>query len=259
MCLHVCFALLRWAIGSKTRPTLSSSEKWNQNQSWLACPCSPSLRVSHYMYLLGDLSHDSPCYLPPLLLTIVITLIYVLGYSNKNPAIQHFEWIGHVRYVKILTWLWGFQDKRLHLVLFSLFPRDMLEYWCIKQGLLFIFLDMFCAFRFFSHLLLPLVTGPVYSRFIFRTCCGLHLRGFNEARTEPRATVLWWRSNERGVVWLHARSLLDWRTERETDCVPDSPKWQWMWSCREEKDEEWSNVSGEICSWSSGLGCSKAG
>ena len=66
----------------------------------------------------------------------------------------------HVRYINILTWLWGFQVKLLYLVLFSLYPslfwelRDkrkwkklqfwpeslgaMLEYWYIelKRGLL---------------------------------------------------------------------------------------------------------------------------
>ena len=65
--------------------------------------------------------------------------------------------IGHVRYINILTWLRGFQDKLLNLALFSLFSslfwefRDkrnlknlqfwpeslgaMWEYWYIKRGL----------------------------------------------------------------------------------------------------------------------------
>ena len=66
--------------------------------------------------------------------------------------------ISHVRYINILTWLWGFQVKLLYLVLFSLYLslfwelRDkrnlknlqfwpeslgtMLEYWYIERGLL---------------------------------------------------------------------------------------------------------------------------
>ena len=66
--------------------------------------------------------------------------------------------IGHVRYIDILTWLRGLQDKLLNLALFSLYPslfwelRDkrnlknlqfwpesigaMLEYWYIERGLL---------------------------------------------------------------------------------------------------------------------------
>ena len=37
------------------------------------------------------------------------------------------EKIGHVRYINILTWLRGFQDKLLHLVLFSLYPSLLWE------------------------------------------------------------------------------------------------------------------------------------
>ena len=66
--------------------------------------------------------------------------------------------MGHVRYINILTWLWGFRVKLLYLVLFSLYSslfwelRDkrnlknlqlwpeslgaMLEYWYIERGLL---------------------------------------------------------------------------------------------------------------------------
>ena len=56
--------------------------------------------------------------------------------------------IAHDRYINILTWLRGFQDKLLYLVLFSLYPpsllwelRDkslgaMLEYWYTERGLL---------------------------------------------------------------------------------------------------------------------------
>ena len=68
------------------------------------------------------------------------------------------DWIGHVRYINILTWLWGFQVKPLYLMLFSLYlslfwelrdkgnlknlqfwPKSlgaMLEYWYIERGLL---------------------------------------------------------------------------------------------------------------------------
>ena len=34
----------------------------------------------------------------------------------------HHGDFGHVRYINILTWLRGFQDKLLYLVLFSLYP-----------------------------------------------------------------------------------------------------------------------------------------
>jgi len=30
--------------------------------------------------------------------------------------------IGHVRYINILTWLRGFQNKHLYLVVFSMYP-----------------------------------------------------------------------------------------------------------------------------------------
>ena len=68
------------------------------------------------------------------------------------------SWMGHVRYINIITWLRGFQVKRLYLVLFLLYLsllwelRDkrnlknlqfwpeslgaMLEYWYIERGLL---------------------------------------------------------------------------------------------------------------------------
>ena len=38
--------------------------------------------------------------------------------------------IGHVRYINILTWLRGFQDKLLYLVLFSLYPS---LFWELKD------------------------------------------------------------------------------------------------------------------------------
>ena len=37
-------------------------------------------------------------------------------------ALERQEAIVHVRYINILTWLRGFQDKLLYLVLFSLCP-----------------------------------------------------------------------------------------------------------------------------------------
>ena len=37
-------------------------------------------------------------------------------------AIRRGSVIGHLRYINILTWLRGFQDKYLHLVVFSLYP-----------------------------------------------------------------------------------------------------------------------------------------
>ena len=92
---------------------------------------------------------------------------------------------------------------------------------CAKD-LLLTFLDAFCLF---SDLLSPLVTGPVCPRRIFRTCRGLYFRGFQPARTELGTTVLWRRRDERGLVRFHTRSLLYRRRERETDCLPNSPKW----------------------------------
>ena len=68
------------------------------------------------------------------------------------------EKIGHVQYINILTWLWGFQDNILYLVMLFLYPSlfcefwekrnlkylqfwpenlgAMLEYWYIERGLL---------------------------------------------------------------------------------------------------------------------------
>ena len=39
-----------------------------------------------------------------------------------NVTPNRLKWIGHVRCINILTWLWGFQDKLLYLVLISLYP-----------------------------------------------------------------------------------------------------------------------------------------
>ena len=52
----------------------------------------------------------------------------ILSYSRDNQAelnqkvgTKGIFLIGHVRYINILTWLRGFQVKRLYLVLFSLY------------------------------------------------------------------------------------------------------------------------------------------
>ena len=107
---------------------------------------------------------------PPTLLQLQSCL---LCYKICNRISRIIEWIffmesrqvssmvfliGHVRYINILTRLWGFQVKLLYLVLFSLYSslfwelRDkrnlknlqfwpeslgaMLEYWYIEHGLL---------------------------------------------------------------------------------------------------------------------------
>ena len=42
-------------------------------------------------------------------------------------------WIGHVRYINILTWLRGFQVKPLYLVLFSLYLKVSFGNWGTKE------------------------------------------------------------------------------------------------------------------------------
>ena len=85
-------------------------------------------------------------------------MIFCSTSSNKMLLLQDFNIIGHLRYINILTRLWGFQDKLIYLVLFSLFEsliwnqepkgslnnlqlwaeslKGMLEYWYIERGLL---------------------------------------------------------------------------------------------------------------------------
>ena len=41
--------------------------------------------------------------------------------KTRNISLQRLR-IGHVRYINILTWQRGFQDKRFNLALFSLYP-----------------------------------------------------------------------------------------------------------------------------------------
>ena len=48
--------------------------------------------------------------------------------------------IGHVRYIKILTWLWVFQDKLLYLMVFSLYSSlfwELRELFDIFSSLIF--------------------------------------------------------------------------------------------------------------------------
>ena len=44
-------------------------------------------------------------------------------------ASSEYQKIGHVRNVNILTWLRGFHDKLLYLVLFSLHPKNASLFW----------------------------------------------------------------------------------------------------------------------------------
>ena len=42
--------------------------------------------------------------------------------NNVYLKVETMSIIDHVRYINILTWLRGFQDKLLNLALFSLYP-----------------------------------------------------------------------------------------------------------------------------------------
>ena len=57
--------------------------------------------------------------------SMVTTVSRKTGNGQLFDILQHRLFllkIGHVRYTNILTWLCGFQDKRLYLVSFSLYP-----------------------------------------------------------------------------------------------------------------------------------------
>ena len=69
----------------KSRATFWTNQKWNQNQSWLACTRFPALGTG-YMYLLRALIGSLDC-LQLLWLVRVITLVLVLRHSNENRSI----------------------------------------------------------------------------------------------------------------------------------------------------------------------------
>ena len=83
-----------------------------------------------------------------------------MAFGVKNSFSWIFNAVSNVRYIKIFTWLRGFQDKLLRLVVFSLYPSlfwalknkrktlkkkwqfwpeslgSILEYWYLERGLL---------------------------------------------------------------------------------------------------------------------------
>ena len=54
------------------------------------------------------------------MVTIFILITWLVKTENNKSTAKPTR-IGHVRYINILTWLWGFQVKLLYLVLFSLY------------------------------------------------------------------------------------------------------------------------------------------
>ena len=120
------------------------------------------------------------------------------------------DWIGHVRYINILTWLWGFQVKPLYLMLFSLYlslfweSRDkgnlknlqfrpkslgaMLEYWYIERGLL--------RYQWTPKLTIL----PNFSHWY----CQVRLIEFFQLQKVLRKMVSFRQSyNEKTILWIH--------------------------------------------------------